>query len=89
MSGQPLNHWMATVPGSVCFASVSQRLDGTWCVNFSPKGRGLHEPITYRYPYLTREKAMAHVERWAACHWRSVPEAQPHPLGTAWRQVGK
>ena len=80
MSGQPLNHWMATVPGSVCFASVSQRLDGTWCVNFSPKGRDLRDPISYHYPYATREKAKAHVERWAHFHWAKVPAEPPRGL---------
>lgn len=77
MSGQPLDHWLATVPGSVVFASVSKRLDGTWSVNFSPKGRGLREPISYFYPYMTREKAMRHVERWASYHWQSLPPMPP------------
>lgn len=85
MSGQLLDHWMATVAGSVVFASVSKRPDGTWCVNFSPKGRGLREPISYHYPYATREKAMAHVERWAGYHWARVPKAEPPTLGTSAR----
>lgn len=76
MSGTPLPHWMARVatePRSVVFASVNRMLDGNWKVNFSPKGRGLRDPITYVGPYLTREKAMKHVERWACFHWAKVP----------------
>ena len=83
MSGRALDHWMArvaTTPPSVCFASVNKMLNGQWKVNFSPKGRALRDPITYAGPYLTREKAMAHVERWAACHWRSVPAEPPRGL---------
>jgi hypothetical protein len=82
MSGQALDHWMARVaaPRSVVFASVNRMLDGNWKVNFSPKGRGLHDPITYVGPYLTREKAMKHVERWAHFHWAKVPAEPPRGL---------
>lgn len=76
MSRQLLDHWMARVPGpprSVAFASVNLTLYGTWKINFSPKGRGLHDPITYIDGYLTREKAMKHVECWARHHGRWVP----------------
>jgi hypothetical protein len=88
MSGKPLPHWLATVAGSVIFASVSQQPSGSWCVNFSPKGRGLREPISYHYPYATREKAMAHVERWAAHHWATLPKAGPPPCGISERSLG-
>ena len=40
---------------------------------------GVREPISYFYPYMTREKAMKHVERWAADHWASVPPTPPRP----------
>ncbi|PXV60648.1 hypothetical protein SAMN04487785_102376 [Dyella jiangningensis] len=79
MSGQPLDHWLATLPGSVCFASVNMRIDGTWKVNLMPKGDGLNVIPIYSQPYRTREKAMAHVERWAHYHWRKVPPAVPKP----------
>ncbi|WP_162207401.1 hypothetical protein [Dyella japonica] len=80
LGGKPREHYMATVAApfkSVSFASVNQMLDGQWKVNFTPKGRGLREPITYHGPYLTKEKAMQHVERWAKYHWRSVPAWVP------------
>jgi len=79
MSGKPLDHWLATLPGSVCFASVNMRVDGTWKVNLTPKGRDIRTIPIYSDPYLTREKAMAHVEKWAKYHWRTVPMAERPP----------
>lgn len=83
MSGTPLPHWMARVIGasrSVVFASVNLTLYGTWKINFSPKGRGLRDPITYIEGYPNREKAMYHVERWAAHHGHRVPPEPPRGL---------
>lgn len=88
MSGKLLPHWLATVADSVVFASVSQHPHGHWMVNFSPKGRGLHEPISYHGPYSSREKAMGQVERWASFHWRSLPKSKPPPCGMSARGLG-
>lgn len=87
MSGQLLDQWLATLDSagpSVCFASVNMRVDGTWKVNLSPKGRSIEVMPIYAYPYLTREKAMEHVERWARCHWRSVPRGGQPPGKMGW-----
>lgn len=91
MSGKPLTHWLARLSGpprSVVFASVSQTLHGTWFVNVSPKGRGLENPIFYRGPYLTREKAMSQAERWASYHGHKVPPQPPPFCGMAPRGIG-
>lgn len=75
MSGVPLEHWLATISSpvrSVIFASVSRSTLGQWFVNFSPKGRGLREPVTH-FPYPSREKAVAHIERWGRAHWQTIP----------------
>lgn len=88
LSGHPLPQWHARLPGppqSVIFALVSETLMGTWYVTFSPNGRGLKEPLYYRGPYLTREKAMRQAEKWASYHGHKVPAQPPPPCGMASR----
>jgi len=86
-----LDHWTAAIAEpfvSVVFASVSKSLDGTWKVIFTPRGRGSDEPWRYIGPYRTREKAMAHVERWARAHWATVPRWS-HPLSSKWQSFDR
>lgn len=75
-----MNHWFARIVQpveTVIFAAVGQTLTGRWKITFTPKGRGIDKPESFVGPYMSREKAMLHVERWASHHWRTVPVAVP------------
>lgn len=81
VTGLPLERWTARLTApyvSVTFAQVSwAELRGLWVLQFTPRGSDVGKPCI-RGAYRSKGKAMAHVERWASHHWRTVP-AWEHP----------
>lgn len=57
---------------SINFGYVAQTIHGTWFASLFPKGRGIKPD--FHAPYVTPEKAVNQIERWARYHWRVVPE---------------
>lgn len=76
MGGVLHDRWVARITSphlSVEFATIGwAELRDLWVLRFMPAGTGVRCPIFYG-DYRTKEKAMAHVERWALHHWRRVP----------------
>lgn len=80
VGSKPTNCWFARVVSpveTVIFAAVEETITGTWKIVFTPKGRGIDKPESYRGPYKSRDKAVSHVARWAGYHWGSLPLAHP------------
>jgi hypothetical protein len=88
MGTEQLDRWTVRVTEphvSEVFASVSKAAlrPGVWLVRFTPRGSDLHGPCVFS-DYLSREKAVAHVEHWARYHWQHVP-VWKHQGGTSAR----
>lgn len=63
---------MASVQSEV-FASVGAHLKGGHVLMLSRKGRGADLSAYRTARYQSREKAMAHAERWVLSRWRHIP----------------
>jgi hypothetical protein len=73
-----LDLWTARVVSpvrTVEFVKVGRRLDGGWNLWFCPKGTSVHQPYSIHTYGFNRAKPMAHAERWARAHWRTIPLA--------------
>lgn len=69
-----VDNWVATLvkPVSTKEFAIICRQGNSWKMELFPKGRIDGNPRTHLARYVSREKAQAHVERWAQHHWRSL-----------------